>query len=281
MKLHTYTFLFLVPAIILIVATGLFPLVQSLALSFLNVKLGLPYTLRFIGFDNYIKVLNDSRFIADLLRTYLYASVCCSLQLCLGLITALALTFKSVSQRTRTIGLTILISPLLFPYVAVGLIFLLIFNTDFGIINYVLKSVFGFFVNWFGQPNTAFLSVVIMDSWQNVPFVTIMLVAAILSIPTDFYEAAEIDGAGSIHKFRYITLPFITPAIYFAALFRFLGALKMWDYIAVTTYGGPGTATEVVTWYLTYAAFRKYYICLLYTSPSPRDLSTSRMPSSA
>jgi len=205
-----------------------------------------------------MKAIMDERFLSDLLLTYKYAAICVLLQLVFGLVISLTITSRIVSEKMRNITLSILIAPLLFPYVAVGQLFRLILSTDFGLVNYILNVLGMQAPDWFGNASTAFLSIVLIDVWQNTSFFVLLLTAAILSIPTDYYEAAAIDGAGPIQTFKFITLPYIYPAIFFAVIFRFLGSLKAWDYVAVTTYGGPGTATELISWYTTFLAFYKY-----------------------
>jgi multiple sugar transport system permease protein len=138
--------------------------------------------------------------------------------------------------------------PILVPGIIIGAIWKLMYSPQFGVINQII-GVFGFdAVEWLGSPATALGAVIIVDIWHWTPFTFLLLLAAVESLPEDVAEAAKIDGASAWNEFRYITLPLLMPAIGVTAAFRAITAFKVFDEIYLLTAGGPGTATEVISY---------------------------------
>jgi multiple sugar transport system permease protein len=140
-----------------------------------------------------------------------------------------------------------MILPILVPPVAIGSMWKLMYNYDFGILNQIAVALGFQPVNWLGSTSIALLSVIIVDIWHWVPFVFLILFAAVEGLPVEVYEAARIDGAGPWQTFRHITLPLLMPALAVAVTFRGILAFKAFDEVFLLTSGGPGTSTELIS----------------------------------
>jgi multiple sugar transport system permease protein len=178
------------------------------------------------------------------------------LELILGMGIALVL---NQSFRGRGPVRTIAILPWALPTALIALAWAWIFNDQYGVVNDILLR-FGLIrtgINWLGEPTLAMLAVILADVWKTTPFISILLLAGLQSIPSDLYEAQAIDGATPWQSFRLITLPLLMPQIVIALLFRFAQAFGIFDLIAVMTGGGPGGATEMVSLYI-YATVMRY-----------------------
>ena len=141
---------------------------------------------------------------------------------------------------------SILIVPMLLTPVAVGLIFRFMFDTDIGVINWALNQIGVEGVNWLGARNTALLAIIIVDSWQSVPFVMLLMLAALAGIPSSIYEAALVDGANRIQTFFRITLPLVVPTLLVLTMIKIMDFLKLFDTLFILTRGGPGNETTTL-----------------------------------
>ena len=183
----------------------------------------------------------------------MFALAAVSVQMVLGF--ALALMTTKVT-RGRVFYRTVFILPILVPGIVIGAIWKLMYSFDFGVLNQMLgvRSARGP-VDWLGNPSTALLAVIAVDVWHWTPFVFLLLLAGLESLPQDIYEAAKVDGATFLQELRYITLPLMLPTIVVTLVFRTLVAFKVFDEIYLLTGGGPGTATEVVS----YTIYRRFF----------------------
>ncbi|QYO64303.1 carbohydrate ABC transporter permease [Leptolyngbya sp. 7M] len=180
------------------------------------------------------------------------------LELILGMAIALVL---NQAFRGRSTVRTIAIIPWALPTALIATTWAWIFNAEFGVWNDILMRLNiipeGQGINWLGEPTLAMMSVIAADVWKTTPFISILLLAGLQSIPEDLYEAHAIDGASAWQSFRQITLPLLMPQILIASLFRFAQAFGIFDLIAVMTGGGPAGATETVSIYV-YATIMRY-----------------------
>jgi len=170
-----------------------------------------------------------------------------AIEMVLGL--ALALLVAGVTRGKGFIR-TVMILPILVPPVAIGSMWKLLYNYDFGIFNEALVALGLPAANWLGSTTLALWSVVLVDVWHWVPFVFLILFAAVEALPVDVLEAARVDGATRGQVLRRVTLPLLKPAIVVALLFRTILAFKVFDEVYLLTSGGPGTSTELVTLHL-------------------------------
>ncbi len=201
---------------------------------------------KFIGLENYIRLIKDPGFIQAAVFTLLFTVVSTLLEMVFGIITALTLNSR-IPFRNMTRGIALL--PWAVPGVIGARIWQLIYRYDYGPANWLLEKTFGFSANWLGTPLSAFLSLVLADVWRTVPFVAIIILTGLQAVPETLYKQAEVDGAGIMQKFFRITLPMLKPIIIVALLFRTIDALRVFDVIYVITGGGPGGATASLSLY--------------------------------
>ena len=243
----------LAPAVILFVAVALVPIAELVAMSVSQIDWAQGKAQwRFVGFDQYARVLGDALFRTGVANTLVFAVAGVAVQMVLGF--ALALLTTKVA-RGRLVYRTVFILPILVPGIVIGAIWKLMYNFDFGVLNQLL-GLFGVRpVDWLGSTATALAAVIAVDVWHWTPFVFLLMLAGLESLPQDVYEAARVDGATFMQELRYVTLPLMLPAIVVTMLFRILVGVKVFDEIYLLTGGGPGTATEVVS----YTIFRRFF----------------------
>lgn len=239
--------LYVLPATILLVLITLFPFFYLVYNSLMRWNLQRAYMGKaFIGLENYRNMLADPLFW-DAMRVTSVATVAIVVvQLILGM--ALALLFSRQMAGRRVLR-SLFLLPLITTPVVVGLTWRMLFNADLGMINYALRSMGLPEPLWLASTTWALPSIIITDTWQVVPFVTLMFVAGLQSLPVEPREAATIDGASPVRIFFDITLPQLRPLIFLAMLFRVTDALRLFDLIYVMTSGGPANATQTLNLY--------------------------------
>ena len=200
-------------------------------------------TTPFIGIGNYVAILSDSGFWRSLRITLLYATAATGVEIVLG--TACALLLHRDVPGVRYLR-TLAVAPLMVPPVIAGLMWKVMMEPAGGILNYLLASVGLPAQRWLASPNTALVSLVLIDAWIFTPFVALILLAGLQALPREPYEAASVDGASPGETFRHLTLPLLRPLIILAALFRLMDSIKVFDVIFATTRGGPINATMVL-----------------------------------
>jgi multiple sugar transport system permease protein len=242
-------YLFIAPALTLSTLVMLYPLVYSLWLSTQRYSLKRPGEFTFVGARNYLNVLDDSVFWTSLRNTSMYVLGAVTLEFVLGF--GLALLLNRGGRGQGALRTSFLIPIVLTPVVA-ALIATYMLNVDFGIINYLL----GRQVLWLGDPQWAMVSIILLDVWRTTPFVFLVLLAGLQSIPTERYEAAALDGAGRLAAFRYITVPHLRTLIMIVLIIRVMDVFREFDTPFVLTGGGPGTATEMLALYTYRVGFK-------------------------
>jgi multiple sugar transport system permease protein len=223
--------------------TVLIPIVYGIYISFLDIKLSSFLPPQFVGLDNYISALKAPETWATLKITLVMMLIGLIIQIPLGIGLALILHRNLKGTKLFT---SILITPMLLTPVAVGLTFRFMFDTDLGIINWVIGTFGVEKVNWLGQQTTGIFAVVLVDSWQSVPFVMLLILAAIGSISPSLYEAASIDGASARQVFWKVTFPLITPTLLVVVMIKIMDFLKLFDTLFMLTRGGPGNETTTL-----------------------------------
>jgi multiple sugar transport system permease protein len=248
--------LWFAPAAVLVLIVFAYPIFRTLGLSFVHLNLGTGFHPRFAGADNFARLISDSRFFSSLRVTALFTAASVALEFMIGLLSALAV--EKVGRGGR-MARTLLLIPWTLPTAIIAVLWLWIFNDQYGFINALLlrTGIIGSPIAWLGRPQTALLSIILADVWKAFPFVFIVLLAGLQSIPREMYEAMEIDGGTAWHKFRYVTLPHLLPFIFLALIFRIVQAFAVFDLVYVLTGGGPGGGTETVSVY-GYYTFMRY-----------------------
>lgn len=243
-----WRWLTLAPALLMMLALSITPLIGLLLTSFQNVAWVDGRAVRsWAGLDHYRAMFGDALFGAGIWNTILFALGAVSGQMVLGF--ALALLVSKVS-RARVLYRAVFILPILIPGIVIGAIWKLMLNYDFGLANQVLGLVWLGPFDWLGSSQTALLSVIAVDIWHWTPFCFLLFLAGLESLPQDVYEATKIDGANAWQELLYVTLPLMVPTIVVTFAFRLILAFKVFDEVYLLTKGGPGTATEVISFTL-------------------------------
>jgi multiple sugar transport system permease protein len=244
------------PAAGLLMLVFVYPIGRALWQSLFFQNLGTELKPVFAGLGNYRRLMSDGRFWQSLTNSLQFTLVSVTIELTLGLAIALVL---HQSFRGRGIVRTIAILPWALPTALMALAWTWIFNDEFGLLNDLLQrlGLIKLGINWLGDPTLAMGAIIVADVWKTTPFVSILLLAGLQSIPDDLYEAHAIDGATPWQSFRAITLPLLLPQILIATLFRVAQAFGMFDLVAVMTGGGPAGSTEMVSLYI-YAIVMRY-----------------------
>ncbi len=232
------------PVIVYICAVFVYPLGYSLWISFFQYRLTDPrQTKTFIGLQNYSTALGDPSIRTSIFVTILFVLAAVGVEFLIGMALALLLWKDSAINKVASALLLIPIS--LTPLVA-GLIWRAMLSPDFGSIGYYLARYFGITHGLTAQQGTALISLVLVDAWQWTPLMMLILLAGLRSLPKEPFEATQVDGAGRITTFRYLTLPMMRHTIILALLIRTMDAFKLFDIVFVLTQGGPGDSTEVL-----------------------------------
>jgi multiple sugar transport system permease protein len=244
--------LFLVPGMAYLVLLRLAPAVFTLALSLTDwnlVELGGP---TFVGFQNYIRVLQDTAFLESVGRTVLFTIVATAVELVLGL--ALALLIHR-DFRGKGAARAMLLTPMVITPAVVGLIWYILFHQSIGPLNWLLSLAGLDPVRWLSDPDVALISLIITDVWHWTPFMFLLCLAALQMIPQELYEAAQVDGASPGQALVYLTLPMIRDTLIVATILRSIEAFEIFAEPFVMTGGGPGRATETLSLHIYKSAF--------------------------
>ena len=247
-----FGFLLTLPGLATLFIIIIFPLVFTIITSFYDYTLLNPNHDDFVGLENYQEVLEEEYIGHSVIITIQFVLATVFIEFIIGF--ALALALDKV-QRFKSVYYLILLAPLMINPVVVGLVWRMILHTELGIMNYLLKLMSINRVNWLGDSDIAFWTIVFVDIWHQVSFMTILLLAGLAALPREPYEAARMDGASALRCLIYITLPLMRPVIIVALLLRLIFAVKTFDIIYIMTKGGPGIATDLVSYFIYRAAF--------------------------
>ncbi|MGD9537512.1 MAG: carbohydrate ABC transporter permease [Alphaproteobacteria bacterium] len=251
-----YKHLFLWPAVIALLAIIIFPLVYTVLLSFSGWSVNRP-GLDSVGWANYARALGDARFWDSLSTLYTMVGLCVAFEYVLGFGLALLLWKQARAGRFFRV---LFIVPMCVTPVIMAVVWRTIFHETLGPMNDVL----GWFgipaVNWLSQTAPAFAAVIIIDVWQWTSFIFILMLAGLMSLPHEPFEAAQIDGAGPIRTFIHVTFPLMAPITLGALVIRLIEASKLMDTIYALTSGGPGSSTETTSYMLYIRGLREFQI---------------------
>ena len=249
--------LFLLPVLVVLLLLFGYPLINSIVMAFQNYKLTAPNDIYFNGFENFKKLFGDPDGLMILKNSIIYVVISVADQFLLGLTLALALKkqFKG-----RGLYQSIVFLPWAFSGFVVGLIFRWSFNGEYGVVNNLLMKL-GIIDNniaWLGTPGYSLAVVIIAMIWMGIPFFAIMILAALQSIPADVYEAADVDGCGTVRQFFQITLPYIKPTLITTVLLRTIWIFNSLDLVVIITDGGPANSSQTLPAYMYSKAFGSY-----------------------
>ncbi len=235
------------PALIYVLAIAIWPLAQGVSYSLYDYSLLRPGRTAFVGLDNYRTLWANAAARNSIVTTATFTVAAVAVEFLLGLALALLLWRDRLFQR---VCLALLLIPVTVTPIVVGLVFRALLAADYGLLGYYfsawgLSNPRGFL----GDPATALPTLVVVDAWQWTPFMALILLAGLKSLPTDILEAAEADGATPAQRFRIIVAPMLLPAIFLALVLRTMDAFRVFDIFFSTTNGGPADATNVLMIY--------------------------------
>lgn len=244
---RTLGFWLLVPAFLLLGVVAVYPILHLLYTSLLDLHLAYGPRGEWAGFANYRRLFEDGRFWNAFEHTLLFSLVTVPGAAFLGLILALLANLPFTVKWPARLGLLL---PWAMPLVFAGLIFRWFFESDYGVVNDWLRRLGFSPLYWLTDPRMAFWAIAASIIWKTSSFVALVLLAGLQSIPREYYEAAQVDGAGPWQSFWRITLPLLLPSFLVALVFRTLTAFQTFDIPYAMTGGGPGTATETLAMYI-------------------------------
>ena len=238
----------LTPTLIVLLVMTAYPLIFTFVYSFTDYNyLKGTENASFVLFDNYVSLFKNGYFQQAVWNTIKFTILAVVLEMALGLLIAV---FVNSLKRGQKIMRTLLLLPYLLPAVTVALSWRMMLSANYGIINQFLKGLGLPVFNWFMDTKTAFCTILLIDVWQNVPFVFLLLYASLQSVSENQYEAARIDGAGFFQQFWYITLPNIKGSLALCALLRTIDTFRLFEKVNVLTGGGPAGTTTTITQFL-------------------------------
>ncbi len=244
---------FMLPTIVLLILVLAYPIWYTIEISFSSFDMMTFGAGEWVGWENYAWVVDDYRFWESLWVTLVYLIWALPIQIILGFGIAYMI---NAPWRGRGLLRALFIIPMVVAPVVAGGIWRMLLDPIWGVINWVFGLVGLGPFDWFGDPNLAMATIVIIDTWRWTPFIVLIATAALLALPRDVFEAAKIDGAGRWATLWSVALPLLAPVIAATFVIRWLGAVKMFDIVLASTLGGPGKSTSVINLFIYEEAFR-------------------------
>lgn len=235
------------PTFVILTVLSIYPFVYTLYYSLTNFYYISKDGLDFVGLKNYADLVRNPYFIRAVINTIKFTVACTLLETVAGV--AVAAYVNGLRHFKKTMR-TILLLPNLLPPVTAALIWKIMLSNNYGIINEFLRFMHIPVFNWFFDTRTAMPVIILIDVWQCMPFVFLLIYASLQTVPQTLYEAAKIDGANKWHEFRYITMPCISGAVVLCLLLRTIDSFRMFDKINILTGGGPANTTATITQFI-------------------------------
>ncbi len=250
-------FMFVGPAVISLAVIGIAPLIYAAYTSFHFFNLTKLKHVEFIGLQNYAFVLTDGVFWQAIGRTFTVLGMALPVQVALGLVIALVLHQPGLTL-LKTLARLGLVLPMATTYAVVGLLGQVMFNQKFGVVNQLIGFLGVDPVNWIGNSFNAFAMVIFWDVWQWTPFVALILLAGLTTVPGEIEEAAKLETKSWLTVLRYVQLPFLVPGLVAILILRTADTLKLFDMVFTLTRGGPGSSTELISLMIQRVGFRAF-----------------------
>jgi len=248
-------YMFILPTYIGFSIFILYPLIESVRISFQEFSLLRGST--YVGLENYVQMFADARLRIAYINTIIFTLFAVFFNAGIGLILAVMLN-RRLPILMRNLYRSVFFFPVLIAHTYIAVIWRFLYQQDTGVINYYL-GVFGVEpIPWLSNAHWAMAAIIILDVWKNTGFAMLVFLAGLQSIPNEYYEAAQLDGANERQLFFRITIPLLSPTIFFILVIFMIGALQVFDTIIVLTQGGPGDATRSVVLYVYEIAFRTF-----------------------
>jgi multiple sugar transport system permease protein len=249
--------LFLSPALLLFLLFILGPFIAAMALSFYSYDLLTP--AKFIGLDNFKALRTDELLLKSLGNTFIFAFASVVTHLVGGLLLALAVN-RGVHKALSYFVRTAIFFPFLISWAAVALLWKYVLDPTFGIFSYYLGVIGITSPDWFTDPAWALPSIIGIDFWHTIGYTFLIMLAGLQTVPAEMTEAAVVDGASRVQTFFFVTLPLMTPTMFFASVITFIGAFQIFDPVQIITQGGPNDSTMTAVMYLYQTGFQAFQI---------------------
>lgn len=243
----TFAVLMESPTLLILAILSVYPLVYTLYYSLTDYYYISKNGINFIGIKNYADLWKNTYFIRSVVNTIKFTIACTLLETAAGI--AVAVYVNSLN-RFKKFMRTIILLPNLLPPVTAALIWKIMLSNNYGILNEFLRALHLPVFNWFFDTRTAMATIILIDVWQCMPFVFLLIYASLQTVPSSLYEAAKIDGANRWHEFCYITIPSISGSIMLCLLLRTIDSFRMFDKINILTGGGPANTTSTITQFI-------------------------------
>jgi multiple sugar transport system permease protein len=243
--------IFLIPACFYLLVLTMYPLGYSVFLSLTDWSLlDRHKAISFVGLKRFIDLFKDPEFLNSMLFTFKFYVAALPLEILLGLFLALIIVSEKLHRITANSLRVVVIIPVIIMPAVVGILWGTMFTIRYGPINYFVSLLGLPEISWLGNPNWAYVSVLMVELWRYNPLVTLIFVGGLLGVPKDQVESARIDGCSGFRVFWHVTLPYLRPIILVALLLRSMDLVKRFDFIYTLTHGGPGFSTMVATIYI-------------------------------
>ena len=256
MKKQYKAYFYIIPAIIGILLFVIYPIIHTIYLSFQSGSLISP-EFTFAGLDNYKSLLSNEDFLGALKNTAIYTVSMVGISIGLSLIFAVWLNKQSFIHKFAQ---TVMFTPHLVSLVSIGVLFMWIMNPDYGFLNWVLDSIGLPTSKWLTSEKTALFSIILVGIWKTVGYNTLIFIAGLQSIPKYIYEAADLDNSGKLRTFFKVTLPLLSPTLFFLLITTTTSSFQVFDLVNVMTKGGPINSTNMLVYYIYEAGFRYFDI---------------------
>lgn len=238
----------MMPTLITMLVMTVYPMVSTLGYSLTNFRL-LKKKVEFVGLKNFVNLLSNEYFQSAIWVTVKFTLLVVIFEMLLGFLFALYVNSLK-SERVQKVMRTLLLFPYLLPATTIALSWRMMLSPNYGIINQWLQALNLPVFNWFSDIKTAFPMLVVVDVWQNTPFVFLLLYASMQSIPKDQYKAAKVDGANALSSLWYVTIPNLKTSLALCAMLRTIDSFRIFDKVNLLTGGGPANSTTTITQYI-------------------------------
>jgi multiple sugar transport system permease protein len=246
-------YLLVLPSVIVLIGVMIYPIAYGVYLSLFEYRMTQSLDLIFVGLGNYRRLFFQTpEFLNSIFVTMQFTLLTITTEFVIGLSLALLL---NMDFPFRTLFRTLVLLPLMVPPLVSGLLWRVMYENQFGVISYFIRLLGAEPPVFLGDRLLALPAVVATEVWRATPFMTLVLLAALQAVPHELHEAAQVDGAGHVARFRFISLPLIVPVLLVALLFRTVDVLRTFDLVYLLTQGGPGSRTEVIGMYIYRVGF--------------------------
>jgi ABC-type sugar transport system permease subunit len=242
----------LAPSLVFLASFTYWPIIRSIIYGFHDVQLG-STEIFFVGWENYQRLWGDALFWHSLRNTVVYMVVTVPTSIAMALVLAVALDRK---LRGTALYRSVFFYPVMVPSVAAGMVWVFLYAPGYGPINGLMDMLGLPKLEWLYDPQWALPAIILMSIWKYAGYFMLILLAALQLVPRDLYEAARLDGVSGFRQLLHITVPLISPTLYFVVIIGVLHSYQIFDYVFVMTQGGPADATNVLTFYIYQNAFQ-------------------------